>query len=73
MPDQLTNEEKHRRSVLMIAECEKISKEIEQDYLKNYEDKANGVLIEEFAEIEGNTYGIGYTKEYIKLKKLCNT
>ena len=72
MPNQLTNEEKHRRSVLMIAECEKISKEIEQDYLKNYEDKANDVLIEEFAEIEGNTYGIGYTKEYIKCKKIMD-
>ncbi|MBR4314282.1 MAG: MiaB/RimO family radical SAM methylthiotransferase [Lachnospiraceae bacterium] len=72
MPNQLTNEEKHRRSVLMISECEKISKEIEQDYLKNYEDKANDVLIEEFAEIEGITYGIGYTKEYIKCKKIMD-
>ena len=68
MPNQLTNEEKHRRAVLMIAECEKISKEIEQDYIKNYKDKSKDVLIEEFVEVEGSTYGVGYTKEYIKCK-----
>lgn len=68
MPNQLTNEEKHRRAVLMIAECEKISKEIEQDYIKNYKDKSQDVLIEEFVEVEGSTYGVGYTKEYIKCK-----
>ena len=69
MPNQLTNEEKHRRSVLMISECEKISKEIEQEYFRNYLDRSNDVLFEEFTEIEGSTYGIGYTKEYIKCKK----
>lgn len=68
MPNQLTNEEKHRRAVLMIAECERISKEIEQDYIKNYKDKSKDVLIEEFVEVEGSTYGVGYTKEYIKCK-----
>ena len=66
MPDQLTNEEKHSRSVLMIAECEKISKEIEEEYFTKYSDRASDVLVEESYEENGKKYGIGYTKEYIK-------
>ena len=68
MPDQLTNDEKHRRSVIMIADCEKISKEIEQEYFKNYKDKAKDILIEEYVEENGKKYGIGYTREYVKCR-----
>ena len=70
MPDQLTNEEKHLRSIRMISECEKISKEIEEEYFKNYKEKAKDILIEEYVEENGKKYGIGYTKEYIKCKVL---
>ena len=70
MPDQLTNDEKHKRSILMISECEKISKEIEKEYFEKYSDRAKDVLIEEYVEEDGKKYGIGYTKEYIKCKFL---
>ena len=68
MENQLTNEEKHRRTVIMIDECAKISKEIENEYFEKYKDRAKDVLIEEYVEENGKTYGIGYTKEYIKCR-----
>ena len=68
MPNQIKNEEKHRRVVLMIKECEKISKEIEKEYFEKYKDKALDLLIEETIEENGIKYGVGYTKEYIKCK-----
>lgn len=64
MPDQLTNEEKHRRSTLLIAECEKITKKIEDEYNKVDHD----ILVEEEVIENGIKYGIGYTKEYFKRK-----
>ena len=72
MSGQLTNEEKHERSIHMIEECEKISKEVESEYFEKYGDRANDVLIEEYVEEDGKKYGIGYTKEYIKCKVLTD-
>ncbi len=66
MPDQLTNEVKHNRSVRTITECEKISKEIEKEYFEKYKDRANDILIEEQIERDGKKIGIGYTKEYVR-------
>ena len=66
LPDQLTNEVKHNRSVRTITECEKISKEIEKEYFEKYKDRANNVLIEEQIERDGKKIGIGYTKEYVR-------
>ena len=66
MPDQLTNEVKHNRSVRTITECEKISKEIEKEYFEKYKDRANDILIEEYIERDGKKIGIGYTKEYVR-------
>ena len=66
LPDQLTNEVKHARSVRTIAECEKISKEIEKEYFEKYKDRANDILIEEQIEKDGKKIGIGYTKEYVR-------
>ena len=66
LPDQLTNEIKHARLVRTIAECEKISKEIEKEYFEKYKDRANDVLIEEQIERDGKMIGIGYTKEYVR-------
>ena len=48
----------------MLSECDKISKEIEDEY--NRED--HEILIEEVVVENGIKYGIGYTKEYIKKK-----
>lgn len=68
MEGQLTNDEKHNRSVSMINECEKISKEIEKEYFEKYPEKAKDVLIEEYIEFDNVKYGIGYTREYVKVK-----
>ena len=68
MKNQLSNKEKHERSKIMILECEKISKEIEDEYNKIN----NPILVEEIIEENGIRYGIGYTKEYIKRKVKIN-
>ena len=69
-PGQLSNSVKHDRSVKMIAECEKISNEVENEILslkeKLFGKNANDILVEETIEKDGTKYKVGYTKEYIK-------
>ncbi len=65
MEGQLTNEEKHKRSKIMIEECEKITKEIENEYNK----KNHDILVEEIIEENGKKFAVGYTKEYVKLRR----
>lgn len=67
MDGQLTQSEKHERTVQMIADCEKISKEIEEKYFESFPDRARDVLVEEYIDKNGKKYGAGYTKEYIKV------
>ena len=67
MDGQLTNSEKHKRVVQMIEDCDKISKEIEDEYHNLYPDRVKDVLIEEYIEKDGKKCGVGYTKEYIKV------
>ena len=67
MDGQLTQSEKHERTVQMIADCEKISKEIEEKYFVSFPDRARDVLVEEYIDKNGKKYGAGYTKEYIKV------
>ena len=69
MDNQLSNAEKHRRAKIMIEECEKISKEIQEEYNKTEHE----VLIEEKVVEDGIEYGIGYTMEYIKKKVKIST
>ena len=64
MDGQLNNKVKHDRAKFMIEECDKISKEIEDEYNK----EEHNILIEETFVENGVKYGIGYTKEYIKKK-----
>ena len=66
MPDQLTNEVKHSRSIRTINECEKITKEIEKEYLEKYSDRAKDVLVEDKLLRNGELVGVGYTKEYVR-------
>ena len=65
MDNQLTFEEKHRRAKIMIEECDRITKEIETEYNKEHHD----ILVEEVIEKDGKKYGIGYTEEYVKMKR----
>lgn len=69
MDNQLSNAEKHRRAKTMIEKCEKISKEIQEEYNKTEHE----VLIEEKVMEDGIEYGIGYTMEYIKKKVKIST
>lgn len=69
MDGQLTNQVKHDRARLMISECEKISREIENDYNK----VDHEILAEEIIVENGVKYAIGYTKEYIKKKIVIKT
>lgn len=67
MDGQLTNQIKHERAKVMIEQCEKISKEVEEEYFSTYPDRAKDVLVEEYVEKDGKKYGLGYTKEYVKV------
>ena len=53
-----------RNACKSYQECEKITKEIEE----NYDINSHDILIEEVEEIDGIKYAVGYTKEYIKRK-----
>ena len=65
MKDQIPENIKKVRSADLIALDEKMSKEFRSFYLGREED----VLFEEETVINGTTYYIGYTKEYVKVAK----
>ena len=66
MKDQVAENIKKVRSAELIELGERMSKEFRQYYLGLEED----VLFEELTEIEGKSYYIGYTKEYVKVAKI---
>ena len=71
--DKVSKNEKHKRALRMIKECELISKRVEEEVrgekAKVFGDNVNDdILIEEVIEENGIKYGLGYTKEYIKKK-----
>ncbi|MBQ2900853.1 MAG: tRNA (N(6)-L-threonylcarbamoyladenosine(37)-C(2))-methylthiotransferase MtaB [Agathobacter sp.] len=65
MKDQVPENLKKIRSAELIALGECMSEEFRQYYL----DREEEVLFEEEAEIEGQSYYVGYTKEYVKVAK----
>lgn len=65
MKDQVPESDKKERSAKLIALGERMSQEFRQYYLGKEEE----VLFEEEAEIDGNKYYVGYTKEYVKVAK----
>ena len=62
MPGQITNAVKKERSATLIALGEERTKAYKESHLS----KTLDVLFEEKAEIEGESYYIGFSKEYIK-------
>ena len=66
MENQLTNKIKHDRSIKLINICNQINREIEEEYNKI----PHEVLVEEKVYEKGKVYEVGYTKEYVKIKKL---
>lgn len=65
MPNQVPEEKKSLRSGLLIALGDKMSREFRQYYLG----KEVEVLFEEESVIDGASYYVGYTKEYVKVAK----
>ena len=62
MEGQVAEEEKNRRSRVLIG----MGKAHERNYMESFLGKEVEILFEEITEIEGETYWIGHTREYIK-------
>jgi len=65
MKDQVPENIKKVRSAELIALGERMSQEFREYYLGREEE----VLFEESAELDGQNYFVGYTKEYVKVAK----
>lgn len=63
MPDQVDEQEKTRRSAILLELAKKMSDQFRMDYVE----KQVTVLLEEAMEWNGKTYFTGYTKEYVKV------
>ncbi len=65
MKEQIPENIKQRRSAELISLGEKMSEEFRQHYIGTNQE----VLFEERCEINGKSYFVGYTKEYVKVAK----
>ncbi|HEY9575089.1 MAG TPA: tRNA (N(6)-L-threonylcarbamoyladenosine(37)-C(2))-methylthiotransferase MtaB [Lachnospiraceae bacterium] len=63
MENQVADDEKTKRSKILIS----IGKKHEKTYIESYLEKDLDVLIEERVKIGGESYWLGHTKEYIKV------
>lgn len=68
MPQQIPEAVKKQRSETLLALGERMSKEFRDYYIGKKEE----ALLEEPFELEGKTYFIGYTKEYVKVAYQTN-
>lgn len=66
MPNQVPEEKKNVRSAALIEQGDRMSQEFREYYLG----KEVEVLFEEESVIDGVSYYVGYTKEYVKVAKL---
>lgn len=62
MGNQHTARTKNERSKILIEDSQKRSKQFREYYIN----RPSEVLIEEYADIEGRRYGVGYNKEYVR-------
>ena len=62
MEGQVAEEEKNRRSRVLIG----MGKAHERNYMESFLGKEVEILFEETAEIQGETYWTGHTREYLK-------
>lgn len=69
MKEQIPETIKQKRSAELISLGEDMSNEFRQYYLGTNQE----VLFEERCEIEGISYFVGYTKEYVKVAKQCES
>ncbi|MBO5097146.1 MAG: tRNA (N(6)-L-threonylcarbamoyladenosine(37)-C(2))-methylthiotransferase MtaB [Agathobacter sp.] len=68
MPNQVPEEKKNARSAQLIELGERMS----QDFRQHYFGQEVEVLFEEESVIDGVSYYVGYTKEYVKVAKVSN-
>ena len=66
MPDQLTDKEKSVRSDELTVIDDKYMDEFREWYIGRDEE----ILVEEEKEIDGETYSVGHTKEYVRVAVL---
>lgn len=62
MPDQVMETEKSKRSASLLA----LDKKLRRTYLEACRDKVLEILIEETIDMDGQTYWVGHSKEYLK-------
>lgn len=63
MKDQIDEQIKTKRSAILMKKADEMSFEFRESYVGKKVD----VLIEEMTKIDGMEYGIGFTKEYVKI------
>lgn len=63
MPDQISEEIKHKRSNLLIS----LAEEMSQEYKALFRGKIEKILVEEELSFEGKSYQLGHNERYLKL------
>ena len=62
MPDQIPEQEKTRRSHILLE----LDAQRRQEYMESFLGKEKEVLLEEKVELDGKNWWVGYTREYLK-------
>lgn len=62
MPDQIPEQEKTRRSHILLE----LDERRRQEYMESFLGEEKGVLLEEKVELDGKKWWVGYTREYLK-------
>ena len=62
MPDQIPEQEKTRRSHILLE----LDAQRRQEYMESFLGEEKGVLLEEKVELDGKKWWVGYTREYLK-------
>lgn len=68
MPDQILEQTKTKRSGQLL----KLEKEMSLEFRRKYLGKETEILLEETVEVNGKTYMMGHTKEYVKAAVLLD-
>lgn len=62
MPDQIPEQEKTRRSHILLE----LDAQRRQEYMESFLGEEKEVLLEEKVELDGKNWWVGYTREYLK-------
>ncbi|MBM6666789.1 tRNA (N(6)-L-threonylcarbamoyladenosine(37)-C(2))-methylthiotransferase MtaB [Lacrimispora saccharolytica] len=62
MPDQIQEQEKTRRSHILLE----LDAQRRQEYMESFLGEEKEVLLEEKVELDGKNWWVGYTREYLK-------